>query len=260
MKKLLFLTTIILAVAFSANESKAQTAGSLTFSFTATEPSGNYSNKVVLAIWIENSSGTFIKTKMRYGVTRVQYLNVWINKSSQNVVDATTGATTTIGTKSITWNGTNASGALVPDGTYKVWLQMSDANSNGPTTSLTFTKGVAADHQTGASGNFTNMVLNWTPSTVGVNETVSGDLSVNCFPNPFNSETSIDYTLENASKATVSIYDLQGNLVQKLVDNQESYGKNTVIWNATSNIAPGAYYISVKAGNFSVVKKVMLVR
>lgn len=259
MKKLLLIAIIIASASF-CQRSHAQTAGTLTFSFTATEPAGNYSNAIVLAIWIENSSGTFIKTKMRYAGVRKQYLNVWINKSAENVVDATTGATCGLGTKSITWNGTNVAGAQVLDGTYKVWLQMSDKNSNGPTTSLTFTKGTAADHQTGASGNFTNMVLDWTPLGVGLAESVSGDLSVKCFPNPFSTETTIDYTLENSSKVSISVYDLQGNLVKTLVDNVESYGKNSVIWTATSDIAPGAYYVSIKTASNSIVKKVLLTK
>lgn len=254
------LIAIIIFSAFFAEKTEAQTAGSLTFSFAATEPSGNYTNAIVLAIWIENSSGTFIKTKMRYAGIRKQYLNVWISKSSENVVDATTGATCGLGTKSITWNGTNVSGTLVPDGTYKVWIQMSDKNSNGPTASLTFTKGATADHQTGATGNFTNMVLDWTPLGVGIAESVSGDLSVKCFPNPFSTETTIDYTLENPSTVSISVYDLQGNLVKTLVDSEESYGNNSITWSATSDIAPGAYYVSIKTGTNSIVKKVLLTK
>lgn len=260
MKKFLLLLLIGFTV-ISVNKTSAQTAGTLTFSVTTTSPGGQFAPKHIIAIWIESSAGTFIKTKVKYGNNYLQYLNVWKTKSTSNVTDATTGATkTTHGTKTFSWNGTNVSGTLVADGTYKVWLQMADADANGPTTSISFTKGATADHQTASSGNFTNMILDWTPVTTGIVESISGDLSVKCFPNPFTTETTIDYTLENSAKVFIDVYDLQGNLVKSLVNDVESYGKNSVKWTASSEIASGVYYISVKAGNFNIVKKVLLSR
>ena len=131
-KKILFFA-LFTCFSFAFHNTQSQTSGTLDFSVNITEPSGGFSNKLVLAIWLEDSAtGNFIKTKMRYGVARVQYLNTWITKSGQNVVDAITGATTAIGTYSIIWNGTNVSGTVVPDGKYKVWIQYSDQNVNGP--------------------------------------------------------------------------------------------------------------------------------
>ena len=47
-------------------------------------------------------------------------------------MDATTGPTLqNHGTRTFTWNATNVSGALVPDGDYKIWIQMTDKNANG---------------------------------------------------------------------------------------------------------------------------------
>jgi hypothetical protein len=266
MKKFLLLLFIGFSV-FSVNKSVAQTNGTLTFSVLSTCPSGQFANRHIVAIWIQNSSTsnastTFIKTKIKYGNNYLQYLNAWKTASTSNVTDATTGATKTTASETLTftWNGTNSSSALVPDGTYYVWMQSSSADANGATSYIAFTKGPTAFHQTGGSGNFTNIVLDWTPAVTGISEATSGDLSVKCFPNPFTTETTIDYTLENSAKVFINVYDLHGSLVKSLANDVESYGKNSVKWTASSEIASGVYYISVKAGNFNIVKKVLLSR
>lgn len=266
MKKLVFLLFLGFIVV-SANKTLAQTAGNLSFTVTVTCPSGTFNPKHIVAIWIQNSSvsgssAAFIKTKVKYGNSYLQYLNAWKSASISNTADATTGATKNATSETITfsWNGTNVSGILVPDGTYYIWMQATSSDANGASTYLSFTKGAVADHQTGGTGNFTNMVLDWTPSTAGINESTSGDLSVKCFPNPFITETTIDYTLENPAKVSVYVYDAQEKLVKSLVNDIEAYGKNSVKWVASSDINPGVYYVSVKAGKYNILKKVVLTK
>jgi hypothetical protein len=157
------LLIIISPTAFS------QTTGTLTFSMVTTA-SGGYSPKHLVAIWIENSSGTFIKTKVKYASTsNYDHLGNWTGKSSQNTVDATTGATlTSHGTVSLNWNGTNVAGTQVPDGTYNIWVEMAWASSlttGKTTTSFAFTKGTSAVHLTPASTtNFSSITIDWVPA------------------------------------------------------------------------------------------------
>ena len=90
------------------------TGGTLTISTLTSTAGGNYSPKNIVAIWIENSSGTFVKSLMVYAATRIQYLTNWVSNSSKNVVNATTGATqSSYGTRTCTWNGTNVAGTVV---------------------------------------------------------------------------------------------------------------------------------------------------
>jgi hypothetical protein len=136
----------------------------------STTSSGGYSPKHLVAIWIENSTGTFIKTKVKYSSSsNYDHLGNWTGKSAQNTVDATTGATlNTHGTVTFTWNGTNVAGAQVADGIYKVWVEMAWASSlttGKTTTSFSFTKGTSPDHQTPANlTNFANITLDWVPA------------------------------------------------------------------------------------------------
>jgi flagellar hook assembly protein FlgD len=267
MKKfLLIAVAAIICAAFNTTKSNAQTTGTLTFSVTTTEPSGGYTGANCLAIWVENGSGTFIKTKMRYAQSRVQYLNTWITKSSQNVVDAVTGATlNNHGTRTITWNATNISAVLVPDDTYKIWMQMADRNSNGPTASITFTKGpTPIVNQTFAnSGNFTNMTLNWTPSNSNT-ETINMKASLSCFPNPFIDKLTVNFNLSDLQRVNVSIYNPEGSLVKILADEMMAEGIHNLNWDATNSrgnqVSKGIFFIKVTAGGKSTVKKVVLSR
>ncbi|MEI6766597.1 MAG: DUF2271 domain-containing protein [Bacteroidota bacterium] len=265
-KNLLFAFAAIICMAITTSKSHAQTAGTLTFSVTTTEPSGGYTGSHVLAIWVENNSGTFIKTKMRYAQARVQYLNTWITKSGQNVVDAVTGATlNSHGTMSITWNATNVSAVVVPDGTYKIWMQMADRNSNGATASITFTKSpTPIVNQTFAnSGNFTNMTLNWTPISSST-ETIKPGASLSCFPNPFTDMLTLTFNLSDMQRVNASVYDFEGKLVKTLSDEMLSEGTHSFNWDATDSkgnqTAKGIYFIKVTAGNTTSVKKVIFSR
>ncbi|NVN94448.1 MAG: DUF2271 domain-containing protein [Bacteroidetes bacterium] len=184
MKNKLFFSFIIffilLITVSKFNSIQAQTAGKLTFTYTqAVSPATATLN--VMAVWIESSTGTFIKTKMRYWSSGTNdHLPSWVSKSAQNTTDATTGATlkasttpTAFGSKTITWNGTNTSSALVADGSYNVWVESAIANpqpSGGQhtfITSFSFTKGSSVSHLTPTSSlsNFTGITLDWVPAT-----------------------------------------------------------------------------------------------
>lgn len=263
MKIFRLLTIAFMAVILTASvQSNAQTSGTLTFSVTTTEPSGGYTGDHVIALWIENSAGTFIKTKIRYAQARVSYLNVWISKSSQNVVDATTGPTkSSHGTLTFTWNATNVSSVVVPDDTYKIWLQMADRNQNGATASVTFTKGpTPISNQTFAnSGNFTNMSLNWVPVNSGI-LTSGQPTAFNAYPNPFTSDLFVDFSLSDMQRVTAVVYDVNGKQVKVLSDKMLAEGKQTLSWDASDEsggqVSNGIYFIKLTTAGKTSVKKV----
>jgi hypothetical protein len=187
----------LLLFLFAAGTMFSQTSGTLSFSVTTTSTGGN-SPSNLLAIWIENNSASFIKTKIRYSSSgNLDHLQTWVTKSGQNVVDATTGPTrTSHGTVTFLWNGTDVSGTLAPDGSYSVWLEMAWASSltTGKTVnSYPFTKGATPFHSAPTNtANFLSMVLDWTPSTTAV-EGVLENKDIKAFPNPTTGIFSIDF-------------------------------------------------------------------
>jgi hypothetical protein len=253
----LILMTMIICLFFFKNKVIAQTAGTLTFSVTTTEPSGGYTNKFVLAVWIRDNAGNFVKTKIKYAANRVQYLNVWVSNSGSNVVDAATGVTQTVHqTFTINWNATNVSAALVPDGTYQVWMQMADQNVNGATNYVTFTKGTSAVHLTPAnSGNFTNLVLDWVPTFVGIDENAE-KVNFSIAPNPVTSQSIIKYALNGTEDVTISLYDINGKLVKVLCDRNQTAGNYCL--SLSARVKPGVYFVKMYTGRTQHVERILI--
>ncbi len=79
------------------------------------------------------------------------------------------------------------------------------------------------------------------------------------YPNPFNSTTNITYTILTASKVTLKIYNLLGQLIATLVDEQKDANTYVREFNA-SRLASGVYFYQIKAGNFYSTKKMVLIK
>ncbi len=147
-------------------ENGVKTAGTLNVSTLTSTGNGDFSPKHIVAIWIENSSGKFVKTLLVNAQVRRNYLKKWLNSnSSANTTDAISGATlSSYGTLTCSWNGTNTSGAVVSDGTYKVCMELSESDTSSNSSTFTFTKGTAVDSQTPANQPcFSSVSLQWTP-------------------------------------------------------------------------------------------------
>ncbi len=79
------------------------------------------------------------------------------------------------------------------------------------------------------------------------------------YPNPFNPATTIKYTLAEQSNVTLKVYDMLGNEVATLVNATQQAGSHQVNFDA-SNLASGLYLYTIKAGNFTSTKKMMLLK
>jgi len=84
------------------------------------------------------------------------------------------------------------------------------------------------------------------------------ELSQN-FPNPFNPSTMISYSIPQSSFVTLKVYDIIGNEVATLVNNQQPAGKYFVDFN-TANLPSGVYLYRLQAGDFVQTRKMTLVK
>jgi len=84
------------------------------------------------------------------------------------------------------------------------------------------------------------------------------DLEQN-YPNPFNPSTTIRYSLAQTGRITLSIYDLLGREVVKLVDEEKPAGEYETKWNASS-YPSGVYFLRMQAGQFSETRKLLLMK
>jgi hypothetical protein len=79
------------------------------------------------------------------------------------------------------------------------------------------------------------------------------------YPNPFNPSTEIRYEVPISSRVSIKIFDILGRELTALVDQFESPGVRTVIWNAENNPS-GIYFVKMNANTYSDIKKLMLIR
>lgn len=84
------------------------------------------------------------------------------------------------------------------------------------------------------------------------------------YPNPFNPETRISYFLPKACQVKLEIYNILGQRIRTLVDEDQSAGKKEIIWDGKNEsgeqVASGVYFYNLQAGNFVQTKKMVLIR
>lgn len=113
------------------------------FSVLTKNQGGRYSPRNIGAIWIASSSGQWVKTLAVWAGARQRYLSKWISVSGANKVDAVTSSTiSSYQAHDVSWDLTDASGNTVPAGDYTVWVEVTDHNGAGATTSSSFTVGL----------------------------------------------------------------------------------------------------------------------
>ena len=85
----------------------------------------------------------------------------------------------------------------------------------------------------------------------------------NC-SNPFNPTTTLQYDLPNDEFVSITIYDMLGNVINNLVNDNQNSGYKSVQWNATNNqgqqVSAGVYLYSIEAGEFRQTKKMILLK
>ena len=84
------------------------------------------------------------------------------------------------------------------------------------------------------------------------------------YPNPFNPTTTITYSLPEATKMRLDIYNLKGQLVKTLVNDEVSAGLHSVVWNSkdmnNADVASGVYFYRISSPNKTQTRKMLLMK
>jgi hypothetical protein len=92
------------------------------------------------------------------------------------------------------------------------------------------------------------------------NEEVPDAFSLSsAYPNPFNPQTQISYSLPEASHVKLAVYNMVGRRVQVLVDQQQQAGKHRVNFSG-GHLSSGMYIYRLKAGQHTQMRKMMLIK
>jgi hypothetical protein len=84
------------------------------------------------------------------------------------------------------------------------------------------------------------------------------------YPNPFNPETVLKFNLPEASKVDLKVYNILGQVVRTLVDEELPAGPHSVVWDGRndqgSDVASGVYFYRIQAGSFESTMRMTLLR
>ena len=98
----------------------------------------------------------------------------------------------------------------------------------------------------------------------GINEDVTEARIMGNYPNPFNPSTKIAYYLPSQQAVEISIYNVKGERVNRLVNGMQNAGSHSTLWNGVdekgNTCSSGIFYIKLKTDTFSENKKILLLK
>lgn len=99
-------------------------------------------------------------------------------------------------------------------------------------------------------------------SKVNAEKALSGSASFKLrqnYPNPFNASTRINFAIPEKSFVSLKIYNILGEEMAELVDEEYDAGIHSVVFDA-SHLANGIYFFTLSAGNFSSTRKMIFIK
>lgn len=105
-------------------------------------------------------------------------------------------------------------------------------------------------------------------ATVSVEEDIAAEIpftpQLTNYPNPFNPETNIEFTIKEATEAALSIYNIKGQLVKTLHSGLIKAGRHKLIWDGNDNngreVSSGVYFYRLTTDEHDTANKMLLVK
>ena len=84
------------------------------------------------------------------------------------------------------------------------------------------------------------------------------------YPNPFNGQTNIEFQISSLSNVKIQIFNILGQKIKTLLDEEKSPGYYTIIWDSKNDFGDsmnsGIYFIKFNSGKFTETKKMTLLK
>jgi hypothetical protein len=103
-------------------------------------------------------------------------------------------------------------------------------------------------------------LVNIDSSLDNIDINIPSDISIDSiYPNPFNPITTIDFSVSNSSAISINLYDINGHLIHNITEGYYRAGNYSEIIDAT-NLTSGPYFVRLESNNYSITKKLMLIK
>ena len=108
------------------------------------------------------------------------------------------------------------------------------------------------------AGDISNIFLERT-------QNIPEQITVNpSFPNPFNNETRITFSLPHDTFVSIKIFNLKGELINTLMNEQKILGSYSAIWKGIDNqsrkVSSGTYFLTVSAREYRNISKILFIK
>jgi hypothetical protein len=123
--------------------------------------------------------------------------------------------------------------------------------------------GQGSNNLTTIDAGYWAQVRPWIPTGTTTPVVLRNELFQN-YPNPFNPTTTVEYTLAQALFVEIEIFNVRGQKVKTLVNETRPPGRHRVQWNGNNDaglrVASGVYFYRIRAGSYTDVKKLVLLK
>lgn len=239
-----------LLIAFISYHSFGQTTGTLTVDFESATAGGKYSPRNIVAVWIEDANGEFVKTLLAYADRRITHLNNWESATDKkgvkyNRTDAITGATkSNHGNRTCTWDGTDYNKNAVADGSYSLCMELTDKNSTGNYSKFSFVKGETNKLEPGDAQSFLNISIHWEAIATAIVPHIQISDEISIVPNPVQHI----FKVKGENIDRIEVWSINGKLLKQNLPSFEF---------DMSEFQNGIYLVKIYKGNQLIVKKIV---
>lgn len=219
-------------------------------------------DNIVLSIAVDSNNDKWIGT-MSGGLTRLAAGSWTVYNENDSGLPANRVNSIAIDGNDIKWIGTTAGGVAKFDGSN--WEIFNESNSPLPYNAVYAV--LVEPNGNKWFGTYGGLAVYREGGVVSVDDNfdslpINFELSQN-YPNPFNPSTNINYSIPDAGFVSLKVYDILGNEIATLVNEQKNAGIHFVRFgdeNHHSPLASGIYFYKLTVGNYSEIKKMILLR
>lgn len=188
-----------------------------------------------------------------YGQSRLEPNNLFIDQSNNLLICGLDGDRNAIVTKcdslgNILWEYT------FYDGAAKYLFSMTECGIN-----QYMVAGFISIYQELSSQIFIQKLSDRPNDIFENNNSILRDYSVMNYPNPFNASTIIHYSIPKCSRINLTLLDIHGRIVRTLIDDIQYPGEYSEILDA-SQLCSGLYFARLRSGDFTVSRKMVLIK